>query len=168
MANHAFHELFAGKVGLWLAGIAACAGLLLAWQWWMSHRILRSRALRVLGFTQSRGLAIGPGVRYAGVVAAAIVTIFALTPTMPGAGDAAPTPDAEPPLATESASEVVVVELRSEDAVIVVRGGDVEIHLAPAATPSDDGEDKSDPGANVTLFRPTATPRVWALPEGME
>jgi hypothetical protein len=168
MVNHELHQLLMGKAGLWLAGIAACAGLALAWRWWMSHRVLRNKALRVLGFTQSRGLAIGPGVRYAGVIAAALVTIFALTPTTPGIGDAAPTPDATPPVATEPASDVVVVELRSDDTFIVVRGGDVEIHLAPAATTPQAVEEQSAPGTNVAPFRPTATPRAWGLPAGME
>ena len=35
--------------GLWMAAIAACAGLALAWRWWFARQSLHNRALQVLG-----------------------------------------------------------------------------------------------------------------------
>src|SRR5688572_10605860 len=120
MTNHELLTLVTGRAGLWLAGIAACAGLALAWRWWVSRRILRNRALQVLGFSKLTGSAVGPGVRYAGVIAAAIVTIFVLMPTTPGAGDADPAAEVVTPAAAAPPSEVVIVEVRADGATIVV------------------------------------------------
>ena len=168
MTNHELLTLVAGKAGLWLAGIAACAGLALAWRWWVSRRILRNRALQVLGFNKPTGSAVGPGVRYAGVIAAAIVTIFVLTPTTPGAGDADPAAEWVTPAAATPPSEVVIVEVRADGATIVMHDNTIEIRLAPGApTPAVDAI-SIHPSGDIAASRPTATPPTSALPEGME
>lgn len=153
---------------LWLAGIAACAGLALAGRWWLSRRILRNRALQVLGFSNPGGLAIGQRVRYAGIIAAAIVTIFALTPTTPGAGDTEPAVEVVTSAAIESTLEVIVVEVRSDSATILVQGGVIEIRIAPdAPTPPADAIHTS-PNGGFSAPTPTAKPAASALPEGMD
>lgn len=168
MANHELLPLVADEAGLWLAGIAACAGLALAWRYWMTRRGLRNRALQVLGHVKPTSSAMWPGMRYAGVIAVAIVTIFVLTPTTPGAGDTAPAAEAMTPVATEPASAVVIVELRSEGATIVVQGTTVEIHLASGApTLAGDGV-QTYPSGDRVAQEPTATAPSSALPEGME
>jgi hypothetical protein len=167
MTNHELLTLMAGKAGLWLAGIAACAGLALAWRWWVSRRILRNRALQMLGFNKPTGSAVGPGVRYAGVVAAAIVTIFVLTPTTPGAGDADPAAEVVTP-ATAPPSQIVIVEVRAGGATIVLQGNTVEIRMSSGApTPAMDAS-SIHPSGDIAAPRPTATAPASALPEGME
>jgi hypothetical protein len=151
---------------LWLAAIAACAGLALAWRWWISRRILRNRALQVLGFVKPSDSAFSPGVRYAGVIAAAIVTIFVLTPTTPGAGDADPAAEVVTPAAPPS--DVVIVEVRADGATIVVRGNTIEIRLASGTpTPAVDAI-SIFPTGGIAVRKPTAPPPASALPEGME
>lgn len=168
MPNHEPLTLMAGKAGLWLAGIAACAGLTLAWRWWISRRILRNRALQVLGFNKPTGSAVAPGVRYAGVIAAAIVTIFVLTPTSPGAGDADQAAEVVAPAAAAPPSEVVIVEVRADGATIVVQGNTVEIRLASGApTPAVDAI-SIHPSGDIAAPKPTATRPASALPDGME
>ena len=168
MTNHELLTLMAGKAGLWLAGIAACAGLALAWRWWVSRRILRNRALQVLGFNKLTGSAVGPGVRYAGVIAAAIVTIVVLTPTTPGAGDGDPAAEATTPAATAPPAEVVIVEVRADGATIVVQGNTVEIRVVSGApTPAVDAI-SIHPSGDMAVPKPTATPSALALPAGME
>lgn len=168
MTNQELLPLVGGKAGLWLAAIAACAGLALAWWWWLSRRMLRNRALQALGFTKPVGSATSQGVRLAGVITVAIVTIFFLTPTTPGVGDTEPAVQVVTPAATEPTSEVVVVEVRSDGAIIMVRGSVVEIRLAPAASTPAAAGSQANPGGNTVSPKPTSTPADSALPENME
>ncbi|MCC7359923.1 MAG: hypothetical protein IT317_10625 [Anaerolineales bacterium] len=156
------------EVGLWLAAIAACAGLALSWRWWAARRGLRNRALRVLGYVKPAGPLLTNGVRYAGVITAAILTVLVLTPAVPGAGDLEPTTEVVPTASPAVTPAVVVVELKGDGATIVVQGNVVEIRLAPSQlTPA--ATDASDQHNGIIVVHPVATtPPAQALPNGME
>ena len=159
---------FSPEQVLCFSGVAALVSLAFACGSWLARRSMRSRALHVLGFVKPTGSAVGPGVRYAGVIAVAIVTIFVLTPTSPGAGDADPAAEATPPAATVPPAEVVIVEVRAEGATIVVQGNTVEIRLVSVAPTSAVDAISIHPSGDIAAPKPTATPPASALPEGME
>jgi hypothetical protein len=154
------------ETGLWLAGIAACAGLALAWRWWMTQRSVRYRALHMLGYARPATRAMPVGFRYAAIAAVAMATVFALTPVSPGISDEEASSSMTP---TEPAPTVIIVEIGPESGVSVVLQGDrVEIRHAPLETPSVNVATAVSPTVGpITTVDATTVP-VTVLPAEME
>jgi len=157
------------EMGLWLAGVAACAGLTLAWRWWFARQSLRNRALQVLGHTKPSKPSLATSLRFASIFIVTILAVVVLTPAAPGAGDlerASEEPARLPAEVTPVA--LVVVELHSDGATIFVHGDTVEIRLvAGVATPTvtvTDSQVGVEPIGPVGL----ATPPANDTPVGME
>lgn len=168
MAIHELLPFLKSEAGLWLAAVAGCAGLALSWLWWFARRGLRNRALRILGYVKPTGSALASGMRYAGVITAVILTVIVLTPAVPGAGDLEQAAKAVPTASPEITPVIVIVEVHSGGATIVVHGDVVEIHVAPNQPTPVATAAGSWVGNNVAVPTVTATPPASVLPEGME
>jgi hypothetical protein len=120
------------EYSLWLALMAALAGLLLAVRWHQRRHSARGLARCLLGHQQPVSRDAQGAFRFAAVVAASVLTIFALTPN--GQGTAvlvvatntpAPAADSQPRQDT-----IVIIAGATEDIVVSVPGGStVEIRL---------------------------------------
>ncbi len=157
-----------GEVGLWLAGIAACAGLALAWRWWIARRSMQNRALSVLGYARPSQSTLAMGLRYAGVLGVAVLTTLLLAPAAPGAGDTEQAPEASMPALPVSTPALVIIELVSDGMSIVVHGGSVEIRLAPSQRTPVVTVSSGHQSVDETTPFALATPPATDLPVGME
>ncbi|MCC6189044.1 MAG: hypothetical protein IT318_08410 [Anaerolineales bacterium] len=154
------------EVGLWLAGIAASAGLALVWRWRIAQRSQRHRALQVLGYGNAALRTVPAGIRYAAIVTAAVVTVFVLTPASSGIGDIETSADMAH---TEPAPTVIVVNLGSESGgTVVVQGVAVEIRLMPQEPSTANVTPPSSPMGDPVTASEVITVPVYVLPEGME
>jgi hypothetical protein len=168
MANQELLPLVRSEAGLWLAAVAACAGLALGWRWWAARRSLRNRALQVLGFEKPSTMVPWSGLRYAGLATVAILTVLALAPAAPGVSDAEPAPQGAPAMVPDVTPVLVVVELHTDGATIMVHGDTVEIRLLPgqsAAVTSPTGARQGDDDEAVAIV---VTPTAELMPDGME
>ena len=154
------------ETGLWLAGIAACAGLALAWRWWTIRRSVRYRALHMLGYARPTTRALPAGFRYAAIAAVAVATVFALTPVSPGISDDEASSNMTP---TEPAHTVIIVEIGHASGVSVLLQGDrVEIQHAPLETPSGNVATAVSPTVDHITTTDAITVPVTILPAEME
>ena len=156
------------EMGLWMAAIAACAGLTLAWRYWFTRQSLRNRALEVLVHTKESKLSLAASLRFVSIFIVIILTIVVLTPAAPGAGDLERASEEPTQVLAEVTPAVVVVELHSDGATILLHGDTVEIRLvAGVATPT---VTVTDSQVAVESIVPVglATPLANNTPIGME
>ena len=156
------------EMGLWMAAMAACAGLTLAWRWWFARQSLRNRALEVLGHTKASKLSLAASLRLVSIFIVIILTVVVLTPAAPGAGDLERASEEPTRVPAEVTPAVVVVELHSDGATILVHGDTVEIRLvAGVVTPTVTVTDSQVAVEPIVPFG-SATPPANDTPIGME
>ncbi len=166
MYEHGWLLGFDARAALWLAFVAASAGLALACRWRLTQRSMRYRALRMLGYARPATRAIPTGFRYAAITAVAVVTVFVLTPVSSGISDDAPSSSLVP---TELAPTVIIVEIGIETGVtVVVQKDGVEIRPVPLATPSDHLGTAASQTVHAITTTDAITIPVTVLPADME